>query len=103
MNERIKPDFSIRVHFGEEQSYLVDRTYDHAHVFQWLGFGILKLITEEGVLGVSMSEEDAVKIALTAGMTPIMRDEISEREWQQYLGFQETMLSDDWLGDVPEA
>lgn len=96
MDSRIKPDYSIRVGFGEE-SYLIDRTYDHIHIFNWLGYGMLKLITEEGVASVSIAQETALTIAERAGITPIMRDEISEREHQLYLGFQEQMLGDDWL------
>jgi hypothetical protein len=97
MNERIQPDFSVQVKFDDENSFLVDRTYDHTHIFSWLGYGILKLITEEGVLGVSMSQTDAMRVAETAGIIPIMRQEISEREYQQYLGYSEAILSDDWL------
>jgi hypothetical protein len=97
MNERIQPDFSVQVKFDDENSFLVDRTYDHIHVYSWLGYGILKLITEEGVLGISLPESDALRIAETAGIIPIMRQEISEREYAQYLAFSEAMLGDDWL------
>jgi len=96
MDNRVQPDFSLGLNIGD-QHHLVDRTYDHVHIFEWLGHGILKLITEEGVAQVHLSQADAEKIATGAGIIPIMREEISEREYEQYLQAQESMMDDDWL------
>jgi hypothetical protein len=96
MDNRVQPDFSAGLEIGD-QTYIVDRMYDHIHVFSWLGHGILKLITEDGVAQIHLSQANALKIATGAGIVPIMREEISEREYNQYLSAQEGMLDDDWL------
>jgi len=96
MNERIQPDFSLRLNMGEE-SIIVNRIYDNVHIFDWLGHGILKLVGEEGFLQYHTTQEQALGVANAAGITPVYRPEITPHEHEQYLAMQEQLLSDDWL------
>jgi hypothetical protein len=98
MEDRIRPDYSIRVNFGEE-SVLVDRVYDNVHLFRWLGHGILKVIMDEGLGQWHMPEQQAEYIADNTGIIPVERQDISEREYDAYLRFQEASLGDSWLND----
>lgn len=95
--DRVRPNFSVGVNMGGEK-VLVDRVYDHVHVFNWLGHGILKIITDEGLLQVHTTEEDALRVAEAAGIVPTLREEISETEYEKYLEAQENQM-EGWLED----
>jgi hypothetical protein len=96
MDNRIEPDFSISVNMGED-SVLINRIYDNVHVFDWLGHGILKIVSEQGFLQWHTTQASALEVANAAGITPVYRPEITPTEYEQYLKFGEQMLSDDWL------
>lgn len=98
MENRIQPDFSIKVNMGGE-SVLINRIYDNVHLFDWIGHGILKIVAEEGFLQWHTSYDTAVEVANSAGITPVHRPEITPKEYEQYLSFQDQMLNDDWLGN----
>jgi hypothetical protein len=102
MSERIQDNFSVQVNLGGEAT-LVNRIYDNVHIFDWLGHSILKIVGQEGFLQWHTSQENGLKVANAAGITPVYRPEITQEEYDQYLLFQEQMLSDDWLGDVSES
>lgn len=92
MENRIQPDYSIRVTFGEEDEQLVDRRFDHVHLFSWLGHGMLKLVGQDGFSVYHMSEEHARMLAERAGIFPIPREEISKSEYEAYLRYTEQMM-----------
>lgn len=96
MSERIQPDFSVKVRFGEDE-VLVNRVYDNVHIFQWLGHGILKIVGSEGFLQWHTTEDIALEIAEEAGITPVYRQEITPIEHEQYILTQEQFLDDNWL------
>lgn len=96
--DRVNPDRSVRLNLGETE-VLVDRVYDHVHIFSWLGHGILKIITEKGLMQAHVSEADARRVAEEAGIKPLERDEISAKEYEKYLETQESRLDDSWLTD----
>lgn len=98
MDDRIKPDFSIGIDFGD-QHFLIDRVYDHVHTFAWLGYGLLKIITQEGVMQMSCWQSDAEEIAEQAGIIPIRREEISVAEYKLYGKFVIFALDDDAVGE----
>lgn len=96
MENRIQPDFSVMVKFGEEE-VLVNRVYDNIHIFNWLGHGILKIVSEEGFLQWHTTQDMALEVAERAGITPVQRPEITPQEYDQYPATQEHFLSDEWL------
>lgn len=96
----IKPDFSARITFGDKEE-LVNRVYDHVHIFEALGHTIIKLVTNEGFKQWHTPMHNGLKVAEAAGITPLYREEISQIEYEQYLRFQEQTIDDDWLdGDA---
>lgn len=100
MSEYIQPDFSIRVTFGDEEQ-IVNRVYDHVHLFRPLGHGIIKIMTSEGFQQWHLPIDQAETVAEGAGITPIERPEISQKEYDAYLRYQEKTMDDDWLdGDA---
>lgn len=99
--ERVRPDMSIRLNYGDE-SVLVDRVYDNVHIFDWLGYGLLKLVTQDGYKQIPLTVEQAQEIANAAGITPVYRPEISEAEHEHYLRVQAQNL-EDMFKDMGEA
>jgi len=99
MIDRVKPDFSVGLMLNDQKT-LVDRVYDHVHVFDWLGYALLKLITEEGVVQVPLDLEQADAICVGAGIIPIMRHEISVSEHEYYLQVQATQLEKEFMGEL---
>lgn len=102
MNEKypdyVKQDYSVRMQFGEEEE-LVDRVWDHVHLFRPLGHSIVKLVTEEGMAMWHMPIEQGEAVAEAAGITPIDRPDITVKEYLAYRRYQESVLDDSWLND----
>jgi hypothetical protein len=94
--ERVNKDFSVRIDLGDEQ-VLVDRVYDNIHIFPWIGHAILKLVTEEGMMQVHTTIDEALRVAEATGIKPLEREEISEREYEKYLDIQVSQLDDSLL------
>lgn len=94
--ERIQPDFSVSLTLGGDK-VLINRIYDNVHIFDWLGHSILKIIAEEGFLQWHTSLANGIEVAQAAGITPVYRPEITPKEYDQYLEYQEQFLADDWL------
>lgn len=92
----VNPDFSVKVTFGDEEQ-LVNRVYDHVHLFRPLGHAIIKIVTTEGFQQWHLPIEQGEAVAEGAGIKPIERDEISQKEYDGYLAYKEATLSDDWL------
>lgn len=99
--ERVQSDFSIGVNFNETR-VMVDRVYDNVHIFDWLGYSLLKLVTDEGFRQVPLSVEQGLQIANAAGITPVYRPEISESEHEHYLQVQALRLEEQF-GELGEA
>jgi len=88
---RVQPDFSVGVSFNDTR-ILVDRVYDNIHIFDWLGYSLLKLVTNEGFRQVPLSMEQGLQIATATGITPVYRPEITESEHEHYLQVQAMRL-----------
>ena len=97
--DRVTPDFSAGLMLNDEK-VLIDRVYDHVHVFDWLGYALLKLITEEGVMQVPLNLAQADAICVGAGIIPIMRHEISVSEHEYYLEISAKQLEQDFMGEL---
>lgn len=97
--DRVTPDFSAGLMLNDEK-VLVDRVFDHVHIFDWLGYALLKLITDEGIAQVPLDLEQADAICVGAGIIPIMRHEISVSEHEYYLQVQATQLEQEFIGEL---
>lgn len=91
--ERVKPDFSIRVSFTDSFA-VVDRVYDQVHIFDWLGYSLLKLVTSEGFNQIPVTVEQGLEVAKNAGIIPTLRNEIAESEHEHYLKVMAMRLED---------
>lgn len=96
MMDRVSPDFSAGLMINDKK-VLVDRVYDHVHVFDWLGYALLKLVTEDGISQVPLDLAEADAICVGSGIIPIMRQEISVSEHEYYLKVTQSKLDDSWL------
>ena len=89
-------DFSVAVTFGGQEQ-LVNRVFDHVHLFRPIGHSIIKLVTTDGFQQWHVPVESGERVAEAAGIIPTDRKEITEREWEGYLSFQDSQLNDGWL------
>jgi len=96
---RVERDFSAGLMLNDKK-VLVDRVYDHVHVFDWLGYGILKLVTEEGITQVPLNLEQADAICIGSGIIPIMRHEISVSEHEYFLKVKSLELEQEFMGEL---
>lgn len=93
--DRVQPDFSVGVNFNDIR-ILVDRVYDNVHIFPWLGYSLLKLVTNEGFRQVPLSAEQGLEVATATGIKPLYRDEISASEHEHYLQVQAMRLENEY-------
>ena len=102
MDDRIKPTFSVPLEF-EGEKYLIDRRYDHLHIFRWVGMGIFRILTAEGLMQMMMGQEQGEHIAEQAMVTPIYREEWTVEEREMYYSWAAHTMDDDWLGGLDET
>jgi hypothetical protein len=94
VKDRVNPDFSIGLEF-EDKKFHLDRVFDNVHIFEWLGYGVMKIVTNTGFVQMGCFIDDALETAEMAGIKPLYRDEISESEYEQYEEFVIKTLDDD--------
>lgn len=90
-------EVSVPLNIGEE-TILFDPHYDTVQVFRWLGHSIIRLITDEGLAQIHLTQEMGERVAKAAGCEIFYREEIGEREYEKYLEAQETQM-ERWLED----
>lgn len=93
-------EVSVRVHLGDEQSYLFDAHYDTIHTFRWLGHSILKMVDGElGFIQIHTSAEYGDALAENVGCEVFERETIGAREYESYIQYIESTMGDNWLED----
>ena len=98
MSERVRPDASAPLTSTDGQEWLLDGRYDFVRVFPWINFGIINIITEQGVQRLFVDEAQARNVAERAMLGLVEMEFIFESEYEQYLKIQEDNL-DSWLED----
>jgi hypothetical protein len=97
MNERVRADFSTPLTSTTGQEWVLDARYDFVRIFKWLQFGVINIVTEEGIQRLYVDEAQARHVGERA-MLPIAELEwICESEYEQYLAIQQDNLDDSWL------
>jgi hypothetical protein len=97
MNERVKPDYSIRMAVeGTEEGYLLDPRYDHIRLFPWLQYGIVNVVTEDGIHRLYTTEEQCRAIHEGSGIPLVEVEFIVESEHEQMLNIMANDL-ENWL------
>lgn len=96
MNEYIRPDFSTPLTSTEGQEWILDPRYDFIRVFPRIGFGIINIITEEGVQRLFVSEAEARRVGEQSMIGVCEFDFITESDNEHYLDTQESKI-EDWL------
>ena len=100
MNERIRPDYSYRLNLEDsDEPLIVNPRYDHIQQFRWLGYAILRYVSEEGIHHVHISEETGDRIAEYSGIPVAECEFMTQTDYDLYLTVTQDTLSDDWLGE----
>jgi len=85
MNERVKPDFSIRMAVeGADDGYLLDPRYDFVRLFPWLEYGIVNIVVETGIHRLYTTAEQCLRIH-EAGIPLAVVDFITESEHENMI------------------
>jgi hypothetical protein len=99
MNERVRPDYSVRMGIeGTDDGYLLDPRYDFIRVFPWLGtgYGIVNVVTEDGIHRMYTTEEQCRNIHETAGIPLVELEWIVESEHENMIDIMARDL-ESWL------
>lgn len=97
MNERVRKDYSVRMGVeGTDEGYLLDPRYDTVRLFKWLGYGIVNVITEDGVHRLYTTEEQCRRIHEGSGIPLVEVEFIVESEHEQMLNIMANDL-ENWL------
>jgi len=96
--ERVRPDFSTRMHVdGTDETYMLDCRYDFIRLFPWLGYGVVNVVTDEGVNRMYTSEEQCRLIHERAEIPMVELEWITESEHERIIGIMADNLDDSWL------
>jgi len=98
MNERVRPDYSIGMGVsGSDETFLLDPRYDFIRVFPWLGYGIVNILTENGVARLYTTEEQCRQTHESSGIPLVELEWISESEHESMRGIIANSIDDSWL------
>ena len=86
MNERVKPDYSIPLEVSNsEQNYALDPRYDFIRVFPWLEYGIINIVTEEGIARLYLDEPQCREVSERGGIPLVELEWICESEHESMI------------------
>jgi len=98
MSERVRPDYSIGMGIqGSDERYLLDPRYDFIRVFPWLGYGIVNILTENGVARLYTTEAQCRQTHESSGIPLVNLDWIVESEHESMRGVIAKSIDDSWL------
>lgn len=98
MSERVRPDYSIGVGIqGSDERFLLDPRYDFIRVFPWLGYGIVNIVTENGVARLYTTEAECRETHETSGIPLVELEWISESEHELMREIIANSIDDSWL------
>jgi hypothetical protein len=80
MNDRIKPDYSVPLTTSDGSEYLLDCRYDFIRVFPWLGYGIVNVLTEDGIHRLYTDEQQCHLVHESSGIPLVELEWITESE-----------------------
>lgn len=98
MNERIKPDYSVPLSISNgENDYALDPRFDFIRVFPWLGYGIINVVTEEGVARLYVDQAQCERVHEGSGIPLVELEWISQSEHENMMDVLANSLDDSWL------
>ena len=100
MNERVRPDYSVKMDAGQYGDYLLDPRYDFIRVFPWIKHAVINILTETGVARLHVQEEEARRVRLQSQIPLVELEWITEQEYESYLAIQgDADNLEGWLED----
>ena len=98
MNERVRADYSIGMGVqGSEERFLLDPRYDYIRVFPWLGYGIVNIVTEGGMVRLYTTEEQCRNTHESSGIPLVELEWITESEHESMREIIANSIDDTWL------
>lgn len=95
---RIIPVKRTVIRLSEDgQEMLLDPRFDRADIFPWLGYGILRIATDEGLSHTHVDQETAVEVHKFSGIPLVTFDHMYEADYDKYLEVQQRLVDDSWL------
>ena len=98
MADRVRPDYSIGMGVsGSDETFLLDPRYDFIRVFPWLGYGIVNILTENGVARLYTTEEQCRQTHESSGIPLVELEWITESEHESMREIIANSIDDSWL------
>ena len=103
MSDYVRDDYAIKLTLGGSGEILFSPSYDAIHRFRFIGWGILRVVTEEGMAHIHINAETCEAVSEASGVPITDFDFICRTDYETYLESSASMLDDSWLdGDVGE-
>ena len=94
-NFEIRKDYSFMID-TQDESYQVDPRYDYVRVFPALAFGVINIMTENGINKLYTDEEQC-RLVAAQGLPLVELDWIVESENEVMRQIQIQRMDDEWL------
>lgn len=96
--DRVRPDFStpLGIH-GSDNEYTLNPRYDWIRTFPWLNWGVINIVTENGVAQLHVTEDVAQHVHKHSEIPLIEMEWITDTDYNKYLEAQTKNLDDTWL------
>lgn len=95
--DRIRPDTSTPLNAGEGRDFILNSRYDWIRTFPWLQWGIINIVTEEGVAQLHVTEETALQVHEASGIALVEMEWITDTDYNKYIEAQANNIDDSWL------
>lgn len=92
----VRPDYSVRLTAGDSE-YLISPRYDFIRLFPAIGWGILNIVTDNGIATLHLTEAQARRVHQQSEIPLIEMGWITDHDYERYLDAQTNSLDDDWL------
>ena len=102
MSEFVKPDYAVRITTSESE-FLMSPRYDAIHRFRKISWAILRILTNEGMAHIHVSEETAEAVSEATGIPITDYDFMLTTDFEAYLEGQSSNLDDSWLEGEAEG
>lgn len=97
MDERIRQDSSTPLNAGEGLDFMLNARYDWIRTFPWLQWGIINIVTENGVAQLHVDEETARNVHEASGIPLVELDWITDTDYDKYIEASANNIDDSWL------
>lgn len=102
MSDYVRDDYAIKLTLGGSGEILFSPRYDAIHRFRRISWAILRVVAEDGMMHIHISESTAEAVSEATGIPITDFDFICETDYEAYLNCQTSSVDDSWLDGEAE-